>query len=103
MEEAERSAVRETEAATREASWHAAQQQRLDADGGPVRDPVPADLCATNAPSAAPEDATAIATWEARAGELRERRDRMAARLAEHDGIRGEDGSARARGRAHTA
>ena len=98
MEEAERLAVRETEAATREASWHAAQQQRLDADVARLRDALPADPVATNATSNAPEDATAIATWEARAGELRERRDRMAARLAEHDGTRrdAEHGRARA-------
>jgi chromosome segregation protein len=97
-EEAERATVRETETTTREAAWHEAQQQRLDADVARLRD----DLSAT--PEGADPDATtttgdgtAIATWEARAGELRERRDRLAARLATHDGMRRDAEHAQAR------
>ena len=45
-------------------------------------------------------DRPAVATWEARATDLRERRDRLAARLAEHDAARrsAEDRSGASRG-----
>ena len=97
-EEAERATVRETETTTREAAWHEAQQQRLDADVARLRDDLPAtpegaDPDATTAAG----DRTAIATWETRAAELRERRDRLAARLATHDGTRRDAEHARAR------
>jgi len=100
-EEAERATVRETETTTREAAWHQAQQQRLDADVARLRDDLPAtpegaDPGATTAGG----DGTAIAAWETRAAELRERRDRLAARLATHDGTRRDAEHARARAEA---
>ena len=100
MEEAERAAVRETEVATREASWHIAQQQRLDTDVARLRDALPAEPLATNATTGEPEDRTAIETWQTRADDLRERRDRLAAQLAEHDGTRRDAEHARARAEA---
>ncbi|MFL5684651.1 MAG: chromosome segregation protein SMC [Chloroflexota bacterium] len=103
MEEAERAAVRETEVASREANWHTAQRQRLDSDVARLREALPAEPVTADATSAAPVDRTAIATWEARAEELRERRDRLAARLADHDGTRRDAEHARARAEAAVA
>jgi chromosome segregation protein len=103
MEEAERAAARETEVATREASWHTAQQQRLEADVSRLRDAIPSDPVAKDTAAAEPGDGSAIATWQARADELRERRDRLAARLADHDGARRDAEHARARAEAAVA
>ncbi|HEX7345342.1 MAG TPA: hypothetical protein VF253_01025, partial [Candidatus Limnocylindrales bacterium] len=103
-EETERAAVRETESATREAAWHAAQQQRLDAEVARLRDELPKTPGEKTAgPDASPKDGQAIATWEARAGELRDRRDRLAARLATHDAARRDAEHARARADAAVA
>jgi chromosome segregation protein len=97
-EETERAALRATESATREAAWHAAQQQRLDAEVARLREEVPGTPEQAQADPGAPTtDGQAIATWEARASELRERRDRLAARLAAHDGTRRDAEHARAR------
>ena len=103
-EETERAALRETESAAREAAWHAAQQQRLEAEVARSRDDIPqAPDEAPNEADASTRDGQAIATWEARAGELRERRDRLAARLATHDGARRDAEHARARAEAAVA
>lgn len=97
-EETERTALRESESATREAAWHAAQQQRLDAEVARLREELPQTPEGTpGGPHATPKDGQAIATWETRAAELRERRDRFAARLATHDGARRDAEHARAR------
>jgi chromosome segregation protein len=103
-EEAERAALRETESATREAAWHAAQQQRLDAEVARLRDELPqTPEEQTAGADASPKDGQAIAIWEARASELRDRRDRLAARLATHDGARRDAEHARARADAAVA
>ena len=103
-EEVERATVRETETTTREAAWHEAQQQRLDADVAGLRDDLPAaSEGADPDTTTATGDGTAIATWEARAAELRERRDRLAARLATHDATRRDAEHARARADAAVA
>ncbi|HYH92663.1 MAG TPA: hypothetical protein VD763_05830, partial [Candidatus Saccharimonadales bacterium] len=92
-EEAERVAARETEAIAREVAWHAAQLERLAADAERARTAIPAEAASgagvegTSTPGADP-DRSALATWEARAAELRDRRDRLAARLAAHDTAR---------------
>jgi chromosome segregation protein len=88
-EEAERLAARRLETVAREAAWHEAQAERLVGDleraraaaatlaeaGGDVADANGDD---TNV-------GAAIETWEARAGELRARRDRLADELAVRD------------------
>ena len=110
-EETERAAVRETETATREAAWHAAQQERLDAEVARLGDDLPEtpeQVAEDGSPAAAPtapaaQDGGAIATWEARATELRARRDRVAARLATHDATRRDAEHARARAEAAAA
>ncbi|HSO29045.1 MAG TPA: chromosome segregation protein SMC [Candidatus Sulfomarinibacteraceae bacterium] len=87
-EESERLAARGLEALVREASWHAAQAARLAADVERARAAIPA-LPATPATGAATApDADALSTWEARAVELRTRRDRLLAVVADVDGAR---------------
>ncbi len=101
-EEAERAAARANEAIVREAAWHEAQRDRLTADVARLRESAeavtpaatganPSDAEApgtmAEAPGATAEPA-ALATWETRAAGLRERRDRLAVRLAAHDGTR---------------
>jgi chromosome segregation protein len=49
------------------------------------------------------DERSALTAWEARAGELRERRDRLAARLATHDATRRDAEHARARAEAAAA
>ena len=99
-EEGERLAARELEAVAREAAWHEAQVERLAADLERARgalgamapvddDPVSAsgaDGVAEGAPR--PVDGVALAAWEARAAELRARRDRLVAELAGRDATR---------------
>jgi chromosome segregation protein len=92
-EEAERAASREAEAITREAAWHAAQQARLDGDVARLREALAASNPATpttEATTSATEAPAldALSTWEARSAELRERRDRLAARLGTFDATR---------------
>lgn len=94
-EEGERVASRESEAIAREAAWHAAQRARLDADVMRLRDLLAATTATGSTPGSTPatttDDApTALATWETRAAEVRERRDRLATRLATHDAARHE-------------
>ena len=97
-EERERVASRESEAIAREAAWHEAQRARLDADVVRLRELLAATpATGSTTATAADDEPTALATWEARAAELRERRDRLAARLATHDVARrdAEHGQAR--------
>ncbi len=97
-EEGERVASRESEAIAREVAWHEAQRARLDADVARLRDLLEATSATEPTTAAATDDEpSALATWEARAAELRERRDRLAARLATHDVARrdAEHGQAR--------
>ena len=116
-EEAERLAARELETVVREASWHEAQAERLAAEldraraaaasqdepaamgaagsdtsgsAGPSVDPAPAD----DGPGGA------LAAWEARAVELRARRDRLAEEAATRDAARRDAENRRARAEA---
>ncbi len=109
-EEAERAVARGSEAVTREAAWHAAQRERLEGEVARLReavaslDPVriePAER--TDRPAEADVDGGALSTWEARAAELRTRRDRLAARLADHDAVRRDAEHRRARADAAAA
>ncbi len=111
-EEAHRAAATEAESIAREAAWHAAQRTRLDAEVARLREAVDAIAAASPArPDPADESsggsdaptADALSTWEARATELRERRDRLAARLAGVDSIRRDAEHARARAEAAAA
>ena len=104
-EEGERSDVRDTETATREAAWHAAQHERLEADVARLRAEVPvaSDEVAGADAAGSDEDGSATAAWEARATELRDRRDRLAARLGANDGARRDAEHARARAEASSS
>ncbi len=95
-EEAERAVARESEAIAREVAWHEAQRARLDGDLARLRESLEAmhddgTPEATGGP-ASPETSdagrSALTTWATRSAELRERRDRLAARLATHDAAR---------------
>ncbi len=109
-EEAERAAARESEAVAREVAWHEAQRTRLDGDLARLRESV-AQLTGDKAGSADPvsstsgaadttDDRSALTTWEGRASELRDRRDRLAARLATHESARRDAEHRRARAEA---
>jgi chromosome segregation protein len=105
-EELERAALREHEAVAREAAWHEAQVARLDGELARLREataeePPPGGETAVDAPREG--DRAAMTAWESRAGELRERRDRLAARLATHDSTRRDAEHARARAEAAVA
>jgi chromosome segregation protein len=104
-EEVERAASREAEAITREAAWHAAQGARLDGEVARLREAVAVATPAPEEASAAArsKDAPsldALSTWEARSVELRERRDRLAARLGTFDATRRDAEHRRARAEA---
>jgi chromosome segregation protein len=96
-EEAERAVARESEAIAREAAWHEAQRRRMDGELARLREAVDATTAA-GAPAGAVAGATdvgatddardAVTAWETRSAELRDRRDRLAARLATHDATR---------------
>jgi chromosome segregation protein len=104
-EEAERAVARESEAIAREVAWHEAQRARLDGELARLREAV--DGMTATATPATPDgdpgrpttdDARAgLAAWEARSSELRERRDRLAARLTSQDATRLEAEHRRAR------
>jgi chromosome segregation protein len=104
-EELDRAAAREREAIVREAAWHDAQAARLDGEVARLRESVPATP-ATSEPTstlsvASSDDVRSATTaWEARSAELRDRRDRLAARLATHDSTRRDAEHARARAEA---
>jgi chromosome segregation protein len=89
-EEAERMAARRLEALMRESGWHAAQAARLAGEVERARAALPPAVDATDGSTLAGSDRDAMATWEARAAELRARRDRLAAAVAEVEGVRRE-------------
>ena len=113
-EERERLAARDLEAAVREAAWAAAQAERLDGETArtaaalaileaPVASPNAGSGSTAVSGSGAdggPDASAAIATWEARAGELRTRRDRLAEEAAARDAGRRDAESRRARAEA---
>jgi chromosome segregation protein len=86
-DDADRSAGRAAEAAAREAAWATAQAERTATELDRVR-AGSAELEAASHPDRAEASATpgepsgALATWEARAADLRARRDRLAGQLA---------------------
>ena len=124
VEEAERGAARDLDAALREASWHAAQVARLATDVDRARESSTAHETAglwsreTHADDAngtvegseeradrspSSPDADAVAAWERRAADLRHGRDRLAAQQASTDAERREAEARRARAEATVA
>ena len=101
-EEAERTAARALEAAVREASWHHAQAELLAAEVERLNADLAALYEAAEVRDASdggtPTDEGALSVWEARAGDARATRDRIAAELATLDATRraAEDRRARA-------
>ena len=89
-EESERVAARRLEALVREAGWHEAQAARLGGEVERARAAIPADDQQGLAPGTSAADRDALETWGARVVELRARRDRLAAVVAEVDGARRE-------------
>ena len=94
-DERERTLGRDAEAAAREAAWAAAQAARLEADAaraGSGFEQLAAfdDLEDATWEANGPDDprAAARASWEARATELRRRRDELAAELGEQERLR---------------
>ncbi len=109
-EEAERQAARRLETVVREASWHDAQAERLRAELERARAALPAEEleAATPLDESADEETGvgeggALAAWEARATELRARRDRLAAETGSRDAARRDAENRRARAEAGTA
>ncbi len=105
-DEAERAALRESEAVAREAAWHEAQQARLDAELTRLRESVATEPLTDGEPAIDQpigDERSALTAWESRATELRERRDRLAARSASHDAQRRDAEHARARAEAAVA
>ncbi|HEV8402249.1 MAG TPA: chromosome segregation protein SMC [Candidatus Limnocylindrales bacterium] len=106
-EEAERFAARQHETVIRESAWHDAQVERLTADLDRARLAAAAD--GANKPSvddrdtaATAVDGEALAAWEARATELRARRDRLAEESAGREAARRDAENRRARAEAST-
>jgi chromosome segregation protein len=92
-DEADRVAARRLEALVREAAWHEAQATRLEGEVERARAAVPADVDRAASPGQTAQTSSehdAIATWAARVAELRARRDRLAAVVAEMEGGRRE-------------
>ncbi len=113
-EDAERSAARELEGVAREAGWHAAQVARHEADVERAREAVAAfdggglwasaETGDAGTPGATPpDDPAALAAWEARAADVRARRDRLAADQAAVDATRRDAEAKRARAEATVA
>jgi chromosome segregation protein len=108
-EEALRSVARDVESISRETAWHAAQRDRLDAEVARLRAAV--DAAATTLPARDQASPTAqseggdraLATWEARAADLRSRRDRLAEQASSHETERRAAEHARARSEAAAA
>jgi chromosome segregation protein len=100
-EDRARVADRSLEATVREAAWHAAQAERLAGEAERARAALASFGAAEDAAAADSRPGrTALDAWEERAAGLRERRDRLAARLAEHDAVRRTAESAHARAEA---
>ena len=94
-EEAERAVARESEAIAREVAWHEAQRTRLDGELARLREAVEGTTGAGSADAGTDRDVpatddatTGLTAWETRSADLRERRDRLATRLATHDATR---------------
>ncbi|HEX5148502.1 MAG TPA: chromosome segregation protein SMC [Candidatus Limnocylindrales bacterium] len=114
-EEAERLAARQRETVAREAAWHEAQVERLTADLERARAALATyavqkyqpDASTGRAPAetlaATAADGPGLAAWEARATELRGRRDRLASDLAAQDAMRRDAEHRRARAEATLA
>jgi chromosome segregation protein len=106
-EDAERLAARQLEALVRESAWHDAQAERLAAELDRA-DAMAASLGAEPAQGLDPGEGTAdhgpdrdaIAAWEARASDLRMRRDRLAESVRTADAARREAEQRRARAEA---
>ena len=86
-EEGERATARAAETSARESGWHAAQAERLAAELARLRAAASAaagndGLQPSSGIGTGQDDGGAIATWEARAAALRERRDRLASQVA---------------------
>ncbi len=105
-EEVERAAAREAEAIARETAWHEAQRARLETEVAHLREavaltsPTGEPARTADGPPTTGDERSALATWETRAAELRDRRDRLAARLATHDAERRDAEHRRARSEA---
>ncbi len=112
-EEAERLAARQLETVAREAAWHEAQARRLagDVEGAlaalaalePTSADASTDTPATDPPTEPDQTGGGLAAWEARAVELRTRRDRLAESSAERDATRRDAEHRRARAEASVA
>jgi chromosome segregation protein len=108
-EEADRAASRALEAIVREAAWQAAQAERLAAEVARLdgafdgHETAAAERRAGTGGDAASDDVTAVSTWEARVGELRAARDRLAAEQATFDAAHREAEARRARAEATAA
>jgi chromosome segregation protein len=107
-EESERLAARQVESVVREAAWHEAQAGRLNAELERAR-AADAPLAAAAPANGPPDvsglaslDGAAIAVWETRTSELRERRDRLAGDVAVGEAGRREAEHQRARAEAST-
>ena len=111
-EEAERLVARQLETVVREASWHAAQVERLESEFERARHAVSAADASTDAdadqaraevgPPGDAADGAALAAWESRAVELRARRDRLAEEAGARDATRRDAENRRARAEAST-
>ncbi len=106
-EEGERLAARQHETVVREAAWHEAQVERLTADLDRARLAAAAETgdepsAGDGEASATPVDGEALAAWEARAAELRARRDRLAEELGTREATRRDAENRRARAEAST-
>jgi chromosome segregation protein len=107
-EEVERATSTEAEAITREAAWRAAQHARMETEAARLREAIAATTPPTDgepptAESSDGESSDALSAWQARSAELRERRDRLAARLASYDATRRDAEHHRARAEAAAA
>ena len=104
-DEAERVAARDAEAAVREAAWAEAQAERLRNDHARALAALAAMEGTTDPAAAATDGGTvpaepatsAIEAWEARAAEMRARRDRLAEQAATADAARREAEARRTR------
>jgi chromosome segregation protein len=104
----ERIAARALEGVLREAAWHEAQAERIEAEAGRLRaaavsaQPIPGEAAAGDQDGDAPDE-EAIGAWEARTVELRTRRDRLTADLAAQDAVRRDAEGRRAQAAASAA
>ncbi|MDO8484726.1 MAG: chromosome segregation protein SMC [Candidatus Limnocylindrales bacterium] len=114
-EEAERLSARQLDTVAREAAWHEAQVERLTTDLDRARvamtslEPetpqleAPAPMSMGADPAVGAPDGAGLAAWEARAVELRARRDRLAEEVADRDATRRDAEHRRARAEASLA